>query len=107
LPVQSRKGAPSRFVVQIGAFRTPDQVEHAWAELNRRFGFIAGFEPLSTQVQLPGKGTFHRLSISGFDSQAAAANACRTIKAQGGACFVRGSAGDAPVQWASRYSRKA
>lgn len=102
-----RKSPASRFVVQIGAFRTPDQVEHAYAELYRRFGFIADHEPLSTTVQLPGKGQFHRLSIAGFDSQAAAAKICNMIKAQGGACFVRTIAGDAPVQWASRYTRKA
>ena len=110
LPVaqtQVRKSSSSRFVVQIGAYRSPDQVEHAYAELFRRFGFIAKYEPLSTQVHIDGKGVFHRLSIAGFDSQAAAADVYRTIKAQGGACFVRTNAGDAPVQWASRYTRKA
>lgn len=110
LPVaqtQIRKTAAGRFVVQIGAFRTPDQAERAYAELLRRYGFIASFEPLSTTVQLPGKGQFHRLSIAGFDSQAAAADVCQKIKAKGGACFVRANAGDQPVQWASRYTRKA
>jgi Flp pilus assembly protein TadD len=102
-----RKSSSGRFVVQIGAYRSPDQVEHAYAALSRRFGFIAKYEPLSTQVHIDGKGVFHRLSIAGFDSQAAAADVCRTIKAQGGACFVRTNAGDAPVQWASRYTRKA
>jgi Flp pilus assembly protein TadD len=104
---QIRKSASGRFVVQIGAFRTPDQAERAYAELLRRYGFIASFEPLSTTVQLPGKGQFHRLSIAGFDSQAAAAVVCQKIKAKGGACFVRANAGDQPVQWASRYTRKA
>jgi Flp pilus assembly protein TadD len=105
--VQIRKTRAGRFVVQIGAFRTPEQVEQAYGALFRRFGFLADFEPLSTQVHLGNKGTFHRLSIAGFDSQAAAAKVCNTIKAQGGACFVRSIAGDAPVQWASRYTRKA
>jgi hypothetical protein len=31
---------------------------------------------------------------------------CQSIKAKGGACFVRTKAGDAPVQWAARYAAR-
>lgn len=103
---QLRKSS-SQFVIQLGSFGSPAQVERAYAQFHKRFGVIANYEPLSTTVQIAGKGTFHRLSIAGFDSQAAAATVCRQIKAQGGACFVRINAGDAPVQWASRYTGKA
>ena len=99
--------APGRFVVQIGAFSSAGQVEKAWAQVYRRYGIPAANQPLSTTVRLPGKGMMHRLSIAGFSSRSAAANLCQSIKAKRGACFVRSVAGDAPVQWAWRYTRKA
>ena len=91
-----------RFVVQIGAYRSKNQVEKAWAQAIRRYRFAR--EPMSTTVKIPGKGTFHRLAIAGFQTPAEAAQRCGEIRVQGGACFVRANAGDAPVQWASRYS---
>jgi Flp pilus assembly protein TadD len=96
-----------RYVVQLGAFASPAQVERAWAQAVRRYRFGADQEPLSTTVQIPGKGKFHRLAVAGFSSHGAAARLCQSIRARSGACFVRTIAGDAPVQWASRYSRKA
>ena len=94
-----------RFAVQLGAFRTAEQVEKAWAQVHRRYSFAR--QPLSTMVKIPGKGTFHRLAIAGFASHDEASRRCTTIRAKGGACFVRATAGDAPVQWAARYSRRA
>ena len=104
---QHRKAGNGRFVVQIGAFSSPAQVERAWAQAMRRYAFGAHQEPRSTTVQVPGKGVLHRLSIAGFDSAAPAQRLCQSIKARQGVCFVRAIAGDAPVQWASRYTRKA
>lgn len=94
-----------RYVVQLGAFRTAAQVEKAWAQAVRRHSF-AGGQPLSTTVSVPGKGTFHRLAVSGFQTPTEAARLCQSIRGKGGACFVRATAGDAPVQWASRYTSR-
>ena len=91
-----------RYVVQIGAYRSAVQVEKAWAQAIRRYRFAR--EPMSTTVAIPGKGTFHRLAIAGFETPAEAGKRCGEIRAQGGTCFVRTGAGDAPVQWASRYT---
>ncbi len=93
-----------RYVVQIGAYRSAAQVEKAWAQAVRRYRFAR--EPMSTTVAIPGKGTFHRLAIAGFETPVEAGRRCGEIRAQGGTCFVRTSAGDAPVQWASRYSSR-
>ncbi|HEY0113812.1 MAG TPA: tetratricopeptide repeat protein [Allosphingosinicella sp.] len=90
-----------RFAVQLGAFGSAAGVERAWAQAYKRYGF-AGRTPLSTTVKLP-KGVFHRLSVGGFGSHAEASRVCTTVRAKGGACFVRAVAGDAPTQWASRY----
>jgi Flp pilus assembly protein TadD len=98
--------APGRFAVQLGAFKSAAGVERAWASAYKRYGF-AHRTPLSTTVRIAGKGVFHRLSVAGFDSHAGASQVCRSIRAKGGACFVRAVAGDAPTRWASRYSGRA
>jgi Flp pilus assembly protein TadD len=92
-----------RFAVQLGAFATANAVERAWASAYRRYGF-ASHIPLSTTVKVAGRGTFHRLSVAGFQNRAEADGICRSVRSKGGACFVRATAGDAPVQWASRYA---
>jgi Flp pilus assembly protein TadD len=99
------RSGPGRFAVQLGAYSTASSVERAWAQMMKRFGF-ADLEPLSTTVRLPGRGTLHRLSVAGFASREAAGRTCRSIRARGGACFVRTVAGDAPVRWASRYATR-
>jgi Flp pilus assembly protein TadD/cell division protein FtsN len=103
-PVAAKKKSTGRFVVQIGAFKTAGQAERAWVEAEKRYS-LAGREPLSTTVDIKGKGHFHRLSVAGFDSNSEAQKFCGSIKAKGGACFVRTTAGDSPVQWASRDGR--
>lgn len=95
--------SPGRFAVQLGAFSSPAGVERAWASAFKRYGF-ADRTPLTTTVSLAGKGTFHRLSVGGFASHAEASRVCRSVKAKGGACFVRSVAGDAPTRWAGRYT---
>ena len=95
-----------RFVVQLGAYRTPVQVEIAWSDAQERFGFASGLQPVSTTVTLPGRGTFHRLSVASFAAPSDAARLCKSIKSKGGACFVRNRAGDSPVQWAARYAAR-
>jgi Flp pilus assembly protein TadD len=94
---------PGKFAVQLGAFSSAVAVERAWASAYKRYGF-AGTTPLSTTFSAPGRGTLHRLSVAGFESRAAADRICASVRAHGGACFVRAVAGDAPVRWASRYS---
>lgn len=103
----SRAAKRNKFVVQLGAFRSATQVERAWAQAQRRFAFGNDQQPLSTTVRVDGLGTMHRLSVSGFSSHETASRVCQSIKARNGVCFVRTIAGDAPVQWASRYNRKA
>lgn len=103
-PVKAKK-AVGRYVVQIGAFKTAQQAETAWANAQKRYS-LADREPLGTTIDIAGKGTFHRLSVSGFDSHGEAGRFCAAIKAKGGACFVRTTAGDSPVQWASRKAGK-
>jgi Flp pilus assembly protein TadD len=94
---------PGKFAVQLGAFASPAGVERAWAQAYKRYGF-SQHTPLSTTVTMPGRGTFHRLSVAGFQSRGAADRICASVRAHGGACFVRAVAGDAPTRWASHYA---
>ena len=101
-PAPAVSSGTGGYAVQLGAFSSVANVERAWAQAYQRYGF-ADRTPLSTTVKLP-KGTFHRLSVAGFGSHSEAARVCQSVKAKGGSCFVRAVAGDAPTQWASRYT---
>jgi Flp pilus assembly protein TadD len=91
-----------RFVVQIGAYQSQAIAQDAWSRAVRRYQLGAGMQPHSTTVTVPGKGMFHRLSIAGFEAPAEAGRVCRSIRAKGGACFVRTKAGDTLAAWAGR-----
>lgn len=103
VPLQRAVARPGegRFVVQIGAYSSAANAERAWAEAERRFGFGADATPLTTTIAHGGR-TLHRVSVAGFAERTDAGRVCAAIRTQGGACFVREMAGDAPVRWASR-----
>lgn len=87
-------------VVQLGSYRTPQQVAAGWNHLTQRYPALRAYLPLKARFDSP-NGTYWRLSIQGFSSQREAIDRCQALKNHGGACFVRGVAGDAPVQIAS------
>ena len=89
-------------VVQLGAFSNEANAEHAWLQAAGRFG-LADRRPLTTTIDLGGRH-LHRVSVSGFASAGDAQRLCGRIREQGGACFVRGQAGDASIRWAARYA---
>jgi hypothetical protein len=86
--------------MQIGSYRSPEQVTAGWNRLTQRFPALRGYLPMRARFDSP-KGTFWRLSIQGFGDQREAIARCQLLKSNGGNCFVRGVAGDAPVQLAS------
>ena len=99
---RSQAGAAAgRFVVQLGAFSNEANAERAWVEAQRRYG-LSDSRPLTTTIAINGR-TLHRVSVAGFETHASASRVCGSVKARGGACFVRGMAGDAPIRWAARY----
>jgi Flp pilus assembly protein TadD len=88
-------------VMQLGAYSSAKNVAAAWDQLTNRYPALRGYLPMRARFDSP-KGTFWRLSITGFESQREAIARCDLLKGRGGKCFVRGFAGDAPVQIASR-----
>lgn len=92
-------GSPA--VVQLGAFASRASVAGAWARVSTRYPTLRGYTPVAARFDGE-RGTVYRLSVKGFASAQAATALCGSLRRSGGACFVRNSAGDAPVQLASR-----
>ena len=91
----------SNAVMQLGAYASRDRVAVAWEQLTKRYPKLRAFAPQTARFDSP-KGTVYRLSVKGFSSQQEAIARCSLLKSHGGACFVRSTAGDAPVEFASR-----
>lgn len=98
--VVRRAPRPGDAVVQLGSYRSPQQVSAGWSHLTDRYPALRAYFPLRARFDSP-KGTFWRLSIQGFENQREALVRCEQLKSRGGHCFVRSVAGDAPVQIAS------
>lgn len=92
---------PGDSVMQIGSYRSAQQVTAGWNRLTQRFPALRGYLPLRARFDSP-NGTYWRLSIQGFANQRAALARCERLRNNGGKCFVRGFAGDSPVEIASR-----
>ena len=95
------KRGNSPAVVQLGAYGSPQRVLAAWDENALKYQALKPYMPKSARNASP-KGTFYRLSVRGFASDAEARNLCMALRRNGGSCFVRNVAGDAPMQIASR-----
>lgn len=96
-----RPVGPGDSVMQIGSYRSPQQVTAGWTHLTQRFPALRGYLPLRARFDSP-NGTYWRLSIQGFANQRDALARCEQLRNHGGKCFVRGFAGDSPVEIASR-----
>jgi hypothetical protein len=73
----------------------------AWNGTAAKYGMLKAYMPMSARFASP-KGVFYRLSVRGFASDSEARNLCMSLRRQGGNCFVRNVAGDAPVNIAMR-----
>jgi len=87
-------------VMQIGSYRSPQQVSAGWAHLTQHYPALRAYLPVRARFD-SSNGTYWRLSIQGFDNQRDAIVRCNLLKNHGGHCFVRGAAGDRPVEIAS------
>lgn len=90
--------AKGRYFVQLGAFASAAVARDSWRKAATRMPQVAQFTPQTARVSTKA-GTFHRLSVGGF-ARSDADSLCRTVKASGGACFVRVQAGDQVASWA-------
>jgi Flp pilus assembly protein TadD len=94
----------SGYVVQLGAFSKAGAIQTAWDQASRAMPRLAGYAPAHAQFTFSGAALV-RLSVSGFADREAAVGLCEQIRARKGACFVRATAGDAPLQWVKADAR--
>ena len=94
--VRPRVG-PGDSIVQLGSYRSQKAVDVAWNTLTKRHPKLRAYLPLRARFD-SAKGTYYRLSIQGFGNQREAIARCNLLRSNGGQCFVRPFAGDAPVQ---------
>lgn len=99
MPVQS--GGGRRWSVQLGAYVDPRRIQVAWNRLSARATFLDAYRPTGSGFRRTG-ALYHRLSIGGFGTRAAAVRLCMRIREVGAQCFVRLDAGERPLQWAIR-----
>lgn len=90
-----------QFAVQIGAYDSLGVAQASWKRAAGRIGMMRDYVP-STATLVRGGIVHHRLSISGFGTRGDAVRVCETLRARGGTCFVRQTAGDMPLQWVMR-----
>ncbi len=99
-PVES-----GRFVVQLGAYKSAGVAANGWAQVSKRWDFLNEYDARQAKVNLA-KGTFYRLSVSGFETRSAANEVCSKIKAEGGHCFIRSILPTDGVRWAAKGGQK-
>lgn len=74
--------------VQLGAYKSQAEADKEWARISKKFSNELG--SVSHHVQkadVPGKGTFYRLQLSGL-SKGDAKTLCATLSAQKQGCFI-------------------
>lgn len=98
-PVESAaapRPTPGKWFVQLGAFESAAVARDGWSRTLRRLPALAAAPP---SLVPPARGSrFYRLSVGGF-AQADAAALCRTLRGQGGGCYVRAAEGDRRATW--------
>lgn len=107
-PVAAAKQSPmpkrsidNGIVVQLGAYSSPKSVEAAWETASDRYASLRSYTPTSARFNSD-KGVVYRLAVKGFASNEEARDFCAGLKRKGKSCFVRQTAGDSPVRFASR-----
>lgn len=89
-PAPAFTPAPSgTWVVQIASFRSVPDAEAAWLAFSARFSDIStGLAPDIVSVDIPNRGTYHRLRIAAFAARDEAMAFCSTLQARGQDCLV-------------------
>ena len=77
------------WVVQIASFRSEADAEAAWLAFRARYSDIAsGAAPDVLQVDIPDRGTYHRLRIAAFATREDAVSFCSALQSRGQDCLV-------------------
>ena len=90
-----------RFGAQLAAYRSRSKAENGWSFFMEKYADLLGFlDPEYVEVDIPGKGTFHRLIAVSLSSRAEAKSLCDAL-------IDRGAAGCIPKDLAQRREVRA
>lgn len=78
----------SDWVIQLGAFDNAAVAKEKWARISRGRTGLGEFHQIHSEFSLNGRA-FHRLAIRGFADHGSANALCKSLRAEGQACFVR------------------
>ena len=92
-------------VRELWTYKSAGVAANGWAQVSKRWDFLNEYDARQAKVNLA-KGTFYRLSVSGFETRSAANDVCSKIKAEGGQCFVRSILPTDGVRWAAKGGQK-
>ncbi|MEX2407685.1 MAG: SPOR domain-containing protein, partial [Rhodovibrionaceae bacterium] len=88
-PPQLTEAPPGSFVMQLASVRSPDAARAEWARMQQEHELLLGDMPLFIQqVELEGRGTYHRIQTGPFPSRSTAQDLCAQLKAAGQDCLV-------------------
>lgn len=91
VPMSAATPPVGKFGVQIAARRSEAEARAAIDEMRAKFPSLLGHEWATiNRVSLP-KGVFYRVMVGPLGSAQQAAQLCSSLKAQGAACFIRGT----------------
>ncbi|WP_183750423.1 SPOR domain-containing protein [Pseudochelatococcus contaminans] len=86
-PQAAAPAASGAFTVQLAAPGSENEARTLFANLQRRYGDLAGYSPNIIRAESGGR-TIYRLRVGAFPSRDAATALCVRIQAAGGQCFV-------------------
>ena len=85
------KAAPKSggsYVVQLGAYSSPQAASNAWGAHTKRYPVLGGYGNASSTATVNGKKVY-RLAAMGFNDYGSANSVCKQVKAKGGDCIVK------------------
>jgi hypothetical protein len=75
--------------IQLGSFPNAGDAAQAWSKIkSTNQALLADVTPTFARAEIPGKGTWFRLRVSGFADKAAAQSVCQQLQASGQACII-------------------
>ncbi len=88
-PQQLTEAPPGSFVMQLASVRSVEAARAEWARMQQEHELLLGDMPLFIQqVELEGRGTYHRIQTGPFPSRSTAQDLCAQLKAAGQDCLV-------------------
>jgi cell division septation protein DedD len=80
-----------KFKVQVGSLSSQALAEKEWKKIKRKHAdSLSGVQGSIVAKSIPGKGTYYRIYLGGFDTKEEAKTLCATLSSQGVRCLVVG-----------------